>query len=131
MGEGKKVDGGQRPEMAKLGAIKLVTSCYETSLELLGRYPQSAAVVHEIYQRGGRILFGVDATSLAPTLSKAMKQYKDPNPVRCAEETLNQLIFDRVIWNFPHAMDQNKDPMVNRQLCSKFFKSSAALLGRS
>ena len=57
------------------GARNVVVTCYESAMELLSRYPHSGSVVAEIVDRGGLVLYGIDATNLKETLSSSFQTY--------------------------------------------------------
>eukprot|EP01084_Bolivina_argentea_P223944 378800_1 len=59
-----------------------------------------------------KIYFGVDATNLQQTLFN---------------NTKNKLLFDQIIWNFPHS-NNHRHIATNRNLLKNFFKSAATFL---
>merc|ERR1711963_979907 len=93
---------------------QIVATCWETSLELLKRYPKAPNTIAEIIHRGGRCLFGVDAVNLRESLKKALKTYPQGDYTRTSSnDTLSALKFDIVVFNFPHALAENKCPDAN------------------
>ena len=95
------------------GARNIVVTCYESAMELLSRYPHSGSVVSEIIDRGGFVLYGIDATKLQETLSSSYKTYGGDNR---AFPLFKNYKYDIVICNFPHGMDESFLAKINGDL---------------
>jgi hypothetical protein len=73
------------------------------------KYPKTAPLAIERLQESGvKVSFGVDATNLNSTLSKANK-------------SSSPITYDRIIWMFPHSGEQRVH--INRTLLYNFFGS--------
>jgi len=108
---------------------KIVSTCWETSLELLERYPKAPSTIAEIVHRGGRCLFGVDAVNLKESLKQALKTYPQGDYTRISSsDTLSALKFDIVVFNFPHALAENKNPDANGHLVEEFLRNCMEIL---
>ena len=115
------------------GARNIVVTAYESAMELLSRYPHSGSVVAEIVDRGGLVLYGIDATDLASTLSASYTTYggdKRPFPLFGDAAAFESFAFDVIIWNFPHAMDDAFKPGVNGDLVEQFLVSAQQILAK-
>jgi len=108
---------------------KIVATCWETSLELLERYPKAPSTIAEIVHRGGRCLFGVDAVNLKESLKQALTTYPQGDYTRISKsDILGALKFDIVVFNFPHALAENKNPDANGHLVEEFLRNCREIL---
>ena len=115
------------------GARNIVVTCYESAMELLSRYPHSGSVVAEIMDRGGFVLYGVDATALHQTLTASFKTYggdKRAFPLFLSAASMSAFKYDVIIWNFPHAMDNAFKPNINGELVENFMVSAKQILSK-
>ncbi|ETO31005.1 hypothetical protein RFI_06114 [Reticulomyxa filosa] len=124
---------GGFPSLLECGARNVLVTCYETAMELLHRYPHSISVVTEIEERGGMVLYGVDATNIPDTLGKSFHFHGlDRRPYKLFEGTeIRSFRWDLIVWNFPHAMNENMNPEVNGKLVEDFLKSCFTILAAS
>merc|ERR1711933_131987 len=116
------------------GARNIVVTCYESAMELLSRYPHSGSVVAEIIDRGGFVLYGIDATDLHKTLTSSYKTYggdKRPFPLFENINKFGDFKYDVIIWNFPHAMEKSYNPRTNGDLVENFFISAKQILSKN
>lgn len=70
----------------------VTATTYDTEEECCSKYPDAAEIIAALREKGVQLIFGVDATKL------------DKCP------PLRGRVFDRVVWNFPHA--GKRDPIV-------------------
>ncbi len=113
------------------GARNIVVTCYESAMELLARYPHSGSVVAEIIDRGGLVLYGIDATDLKITLRNSFRTYGgDKRSLKLFPDLSQFQMFkyDTIVWNFPHAMDRSYNPKINGDLVESFFESAKEIL---
>ena len=128
----KKEQKGSAPAI-DCGARNIVVTAYESAMELLSRYPHSGSVVAEIVDRGGLVLYGIDATDLGSTLTASYGTYggdKRPLPLFADAAAFESFAYDVVIWNFPHAMDDAFKPGVNGDLVEQFLVSAQRILAK-
>ncbi|KAI0873062.1 hypothetical protein GGS24DRAFT_465027 [Hypoxylon argillaceum] len=106
--------------------------------ELLEKYPHAAENIAKVEAEaasGCRVLFGVDATKMAPFTTKPGRSNKTPasadansanadSPIRAAGAGAG--IMDRIIFNFPHvggkSTDVNRQVRSNQELLVSFFR---------
>jgi len=107
-------------------ASRLWVSCYETPFKFLHMYKGGAAVVHEILQRGGRVILGVDATKIKQEFQQRIRETSSKNKFR--QETAD-MKFDRIIFNFPHDLQGGrKGTTQHSMLLKNFFRSALQML---
>ncbi len=70
-----------------LPASNVVATAYDSEQECFEKYPEAVAIVQDIRNKGGEVLFEVDATKL------------EKHPLLKSQK------FDKIVWNFPHAGD--------------------------
>jgi 25S rRNA (uracil2634-N3)-methyltransferase len=68
-----------------LPAANITATALDTEKECHAKYPDAAENVRVLRETGAQVLFGVDATKLEKT------------------SALKGKVFDRIVWNFPHA----------------------------
>ncbi|KAI1495590.1 hypothetical protein F5X99DRAFT_402996 [Biscogniauxia marginata] len=87
--------------------------------ELAGKYPHAPENVAKIEAEDSRVVYGVDATKMAPFVDK---KGRDPGAG----------IMDRIIFNFPHvggkSTDVNRQVRYNQELLVSFFGRAAPSL---
>ena len=71
-----------------LPPANIVATAFDTEEECYTKYPDAEQNVRMLREKGVPVLFGVDATRLEKT------------------STLKGKVFDRIVWNFPHAGEQ-------------------------
>jgi len=99
-----------------LPPANIVATAYDTEEECYTKYPDAEQNVRLLREKGAQVLFGVDATRLEKT------------------SALKGRVFDRVVWNFPHAgkgiTDQDRNILSNQVLILGFLRSAARFLVR-
>ncbi|KAI1117061.1 hypothetical protein F5Y14DRAFT_404671 [Nemania sp. NC0429] len=103
----------------------------KTREELLDKYPHAADNIAKIEGEDGcRVLFGVDATKMAPFTNKPGRN-KAPAPENANAHAQGRStgavgVIDRVIFNFPHvggkSTDVNRQVRYNQELLVSFFQ---------
>ncbi|PIL31484.1 hypothetical protein GSI_06186 [Ganoderma sinense ZZ0214-1] len=92
----------------------VTATAYDTEEGCCSKYPDAAEIITTLRKKGVEIIFGVDATKL------------DKCP------SLRGRIFDRIVWNFPHAgkgiTDQDRNILTNQILLLGFLRSVAPFL---
>lgn len=68
-----------------LPPANITATALDTEKECNAKYPDAEENVRVLREKGARVLFGVDATKLEKT------------------SALKGKVFDRIVWNFPHA----------------------------
>jgi hypothetical protein len=68
-----------------LPPANIVATAFDTEEECYAKYPDAEQNVRVLRESGVQVLFGIDATKLEKT------------------STLKGKVFDRIVWNFPHA----------------------------
>ena len=68
-----------------LPGANVTATAYDSEEECYAKYPDAKAIVAELKDKGAEVLFDVDATTL-----EKYKQFKGK-------------VWDRIVWNFPHA----------------------------
>ena len=104
----------------------LTATALDSRPTTLQKYPQSAAYIAALEDAGQRVLFGVDATRLAPTRGeRAFLRPRDGDGDDRAG-------FTRVVFNFPHAggvtRDVNRQVRLHQELLVAFFRGVGAVL---
>ncbi|KAI1189841.1 hypothetical protein F5B17DRAFT_389687 [Nemania serpens] len=99
--------------------------------ELLEKYPHAAENIAKIEEEDGcKVLFGVDATKMAPFANKPGRSKvsgpEDSNSGAHARPTTTAGVMDRIIFNFPHvggkSTDVNRQVRYNQELLVSFFQ---------
>jgi len=73
------------PPLDHLPPVNIIVTAYDTEEECYTKYPDAEPNVRVLREKGAQVMFGVDATKL------------DKTPA------LKGILFDRIVWNFPHA----------------------------
>jgi len=68
-----------------LPPANITATAYDTEAECYAKYPDAEPCVRTLREKGAQVLFGVDTTRLEKTSG------------------LKGRVFDRIVWNFPHA----------------------------
>jgi 25S rRNA (uracil2634-N3)-methyltransferase len=68
-----------------LPPANITATAFDTEEECYTKYPDAEQNVRVLREKGAHVLFGVDATTLEKT------------------SALKRRVFDRIVWNFPHA----------------------------
>ncbi|KAI0914334.1 hypothetical protein F4824DRAFT_62537 [Ustulina deusta] len=95
--------------------------------ELLEKYPQASDNIAKIEaEEGCRVLFGVDATKMAPFAHKPGRgKVSGPENANAHPVSTNG-IMDRIMFNFPHiggkSTDVNRQVRYNQELLVSFFQ---------
>ncbi|KAK6950478.1 hypothetical protein Daesc_008806 [Daldinia eschscholtzii] len=88
----------------------------KTLEELVEKYPHAPENIAKIEAEDSRVLYGVDATKMAPFVDRRGKG-KEKDAVG---------VMDRIIFNFPHvggkSTDVNRQVRYNQELLVEFFK---------
>ncbi|OTB20147.1 hypothetical protein K445DRAFT_50400, partial [Daldinia sp. EC12] len=88
----------------------------KTLEELVEKYPHAPENIAKIEAEDSRVLYGVDATKMAPFVDRRGKG-KEKEAVG---------VMDRIIFNFPHvggkSTDVNRQVRYNQELLVEFFK---------
>jgi 25S rRNA (uracil2634-N3)-methyltransferase len=71
-----------------LPPANVVATAFDTEEECYTKYPDAEQNVRALREKGVQVLFGVDAARLEKT------------------SALKGKVFDRIVWNFPHAGEQ-------------------------
>ncbi|KAF8499213.1 hypothetical protein F5888DRAFT_1793991 [Russula emetica] len=99
-----------------LPPANITATALDTEEECHTKYPDAEQNVRVLREKGTQVLFGVDATRLEKT------------------SALKGKVFDRIVWNFPHAgkgiTDQNRNILSNQILILGFLRSAARYLVR-
>ncbi|KAF2962906.1 hypothetical protein GQX73_g10664 [Xylaria multiplex] len=95
--------------------------------ELLEKYPQASNNIATIEaEEGCQVLFGVDATKMAPFTNKSGRGKTSGSVDANAHPTKASGIMDRIIFNFPHvggkSTDVNRQVRYNQELLVSFFQ---------
>ena len=90
----------------------MVITSYDSKEETIEKYAGAAEILDKLKAAKVAVYHGVDATK--PTESLRRSGYEGP------------LVFDRVVWNFPHTGQQKAH--VNRAVVSDFLSASRDLL---
>ncbi|KAI1429384.1 hypothetical protein F5Y12DRAFT_484737 [Xylaria sp. FL1777] len=95
--------------------------------ELLEKYPQAADNIAKIEAEDGcRVLFGVDATKMAPFTNKAGRGKTPGSENGNASSAAVTGVMDRIMFNFPHvggkSTDVNRQVRYNQELLVSFFQ---------
>jgi len=105
-----------RHPLDHLPPANIVATTLDAEEECYTKYPDAEENVRELREKGARVLFGVDATRLDKT------------------SVLKGKVFDRIVWNFPHAgkgiTDQDRNILSNQVLILGFLRSAARFLVR-
>ncbi|KAI0166342.1 hypothetical protein GGR57DRAFT_22342 [Xylariaceae sp. FL1272] len=103
--------------------------------ELLEKYPQAAENVAKIEAEDGcRVMFGLDATKMAPFTNKAHRKKNDNAASSNGSRKVLDApgIIDRIIFNFPHvggkSTDVNRQVRYNQELLVSFFQRASPSL---
>ncbi|KAH6916712.1 hypothetical protein BKA70DRAFT_1137954 [Coprinopsis sp. MPI-PUGE-AT-0042] len=104
------------PSLQHLPASNVTATAYDTEDECYEKYPDAREIVKEIREKGVNVLFGVDATKLG----------------KCS--ALKGKVWDKVVWNFPHAgkgiADQDRNILTNQLLILGFLECAAKVLAK-
>ncbi|KAI1128082.1 hypothetical protein F5Y10DRAFT_182720 [Nemania abortiva] len=99
--------------------------------ELLEKYPHAAENIAKIEAEDGcRVLFGVDATKMAPFTNKPGREFSGSEGAANADSASASAasvgVMDHIIFNFPHvggkSTDVNRQVRYNQELLVSFFK---------
>ncbi|KAI1754301.1 hypothetical protein F4782DRAFT_528734 [Xylaria castorea] len=104
--------------------------------ELLEKYPHAADNIAKTEgEEGCRVLFGVDATKMAPFTDKAGRSSSSSSSKASGSENTSSAavgVMDRIIFNFPHvggkSTDVNRQVRYNQELLVSFFQRAAPSL---
>ncbi|KAI8634850.1 hypothetical protein F5Y19DRAFT_127583 [Xylariaceae sp. FL1651] len=115
--------------------------------ELVEKYPQAADNIAKIEAEDGcRVLFGVDATKMAPFANNHYKPMRSSKKKQGSEDGSSRFtttttttatmsaqgVMDRVIFNFPHvggkSTDVNRQVRYNQELLVSFFQRATPSL---
>lgn len=92
----------------------ITATSYDSEEECYDKYPDAKSKVDVLLERGAEVLFGVDGTRLE----------------KC--NALKKRLFDRVVFNFPHAgkgiTDQDRNILSNQMLILGFLRSVVSCL---
>ena len=99
-------------------ASNLLVTCYDSQEVAMKKYDDLPEILSEILAAGGRVIFGVDAAQLHPTLTEA--------------KLVPENRFDRVVFNFPHVglglTDKQENIEANQRLLLAFLTNAMPLL---
>jgi len=102
------------PPLDPLPPANIIATAYDTEEECYTKYPDAEPNVRVLQEKGTQVMFGVDATKLEKT------------------PALKGILFDRIVWNFPHAgngiTDQDRNILSNQVLILGFLRSAAKFL---
>ncbi|KAG9313955.1 hypothetical protein JVU11DRAFT_4729 [Chiua virens] len=102
------------PSLAHLIPGNVTATSYDSEEACFAKYPDAAAIVHTIRQRGVHVVFDVDATKLQRHSALKGKRW------------------DRIVWNFPHAgkgiTDQDRNILSNQRLILDFLRAAPQCL---
>ncbi|KAI2642599.1 hypothetical protein GGS21DRAFT_498715 [Xylaria nigripes] len=95
--------------------------------ELLEKYPHAADNIAKVEAEDDcRVLFGVDATKMAPFVSKPGRSSGLGSDGAADANASSQGVMDRVFFNFPHvggkSTDVNRQVRYNQELLVSFFQ---------
>ncbi|KAI1268560.1 hypothetical protein F5Y18DRAFT_375878 [Xylariaceae sp. FL1019] len=97
--------------------------------ELIEKYPHAAENIAKIEAEDGcRVMFGLDATKMAPFTNKAHRKKDESTPASNGSGKVSDApgIIDRIIFNFPHvggkSTDVNRQVRYNQELLVSFFQ---------
>jgi 25S rRNA (uracil2634-N3)-methyltransferase len=95
--------------------------------ELLEKYPHAADNIVKIEaEECCRVIFGVDATKMAPFTNKPGRSKASGSEITSADIARPQGVMDRIIFNFPHvggkSTDVNRQVRYNQELLVSFFQ---------
>ncbi|KAI3337347.1 hypothetical protein HD806DRAFT_476392 [Xylariaceae sp. AK1471] len=95
--------------------------------ELLEKYPHAADNIAKVEKEEGcRVVFGVDATKMAPFSNKPGRSKASGSENTDDHTASLQGVMDRIIFNFPHvggkSTDVNRQVRYNQELLVSFFQ---------
>ncbi|KAI0249544.1 hypothetical protein BJV78DRAFT_1276154 [Lactifluus subvellereus] len=97
-----------------LPPANVTATAYDTEAECYAKYPDAEPCVRMLREKGAQVLFDVDAARLEKI------------------SALKGRVFDRIVWNFPHAgkgiTDQDRNILSNQVLILGFLRSAAKFL---
>ncbi|RWA12902.1 hypothetical protein EKO27_g2196 [Xylaria grammica] len=95
--------------------------------ELLEKHPHASDNIAKIEaEEGCRVLYGIDATKMAPFISKPGRSKASGSEDVSAHSAKASGVMDRIIFNFPHvggkSTDVNRQVRYNQELLVSFFQ---------